>query len=759
MSEIYIQGEPADNWDTLIENSGDKTYPVDTPGIDTRDGFDEYMEDTGGFWYEQRNGRRVYVRYSQLPNYNSKVGIQAVATIVQGAGGNVDSYTGSGFWTKLATSTVLNAVMRTMWLVIDANEVLPDIQSALSEALDDYKVVDSDEIPVYVDSTGKAYILEDAVEAVRAKLVELGAYSGGEPTVNPSDVSGLNHPGAYPNPMHFVDNVAGYVNYRPSQARTYTYTVTSSSAPIRGMQYVANNYLSGAVGVFMYSTAPFTLTRNDGATYPAGTIIVDNVTYYTYSSGPTTTSDWQNTLNPQAAYNNFVDLTATVANATDYDYTKLGLAAAGGSTVQGMTASDAIPLGFGDTSLPLDDVVPGWAARKKDVANPADDDVWAKSPALPLDLPLDDVWEDGYAGDSTGALDGDLDDILKDALVRVIPDILEDIIENTQVTESDVYDIPVDDYGNTPPAVPPVLDGSSNGLWTMYNPTKQQVNSFGAWLWSDSLIDQIVRQFNSPIDAVIGFHQIYCTPITGSDKIIKAGYLNSPVSAAEVTDQYVTIDCGEINVSEYYFNTLDYSNTRLMLYLPFIGIIPLSTSICMGSKLNIVYRIDVFTGTCLAQIKVIKENSNAVMYAFEGNCAVQIPLTATTYTGTVSALINGISAGLSIYMGDYMSAAGDVASAIKGGLTNQSGVKQSGTMGSNAGALGIRKPYLIATHPYSYNAYEYNKQYGFPINKTIVLSDVAGYTKVKSIHLSNIPCTDDELELIEQLLKEGVIVN
>ena len=252
---------------------------------------------------------------------------------------------------------------------------------------------------------------------------------------------------------------------------------------------------------------------------------------------------------------------------------------------------------------------------------------------------------------------------------------------------------------------------------------------------------------------------IYCTPIKGPAKNIKCGYLDTGVSSITVANQYATIDCGTVEVPEYYRTALDYVSTKLALYLPFIGIVPLSTAVCMGSTLHIIYRIDVLTGTCLAQVKVIKENSDAVMYAFEGNCSVQIPLTATTYTGIASALINTVSAGLSVFMGDYISAAGDVGSALGAGMTNLSGTKQSGQMGANAGALGIRIPYLIITHPVSYDALQYNTQYGYPLNQTISLGSVTGYTRVKDIHLAGIPCTDDELEMIERFLKDGVIIN
>jgi hypothetical protein len=237
--------------------------------------------------------------------------------------------------------------------------------------------------------------------------------------------------------------------------------------------------------------------------------------------------------------------------------------------------------------------------------------------------------------------------------------------------------------------------------------------------------------------------------------------LDTGVSSITVANQYASINCGTIDVPEYYGTALDYDYTQLSLYLPFIGIVPLDPQVCMGSRLHVTYRIDVLTGTCLAQVKVLKANSNAVMYSFPGNCAVQIPLTATTYTGMVTTLVGLANTAVSAFMdspsGMYHGVKQAVSGLVEGAGTG--GVKQSGALSANAGALGIRIPYLIITHPVAYNAYRYQNQYGFPLNQTVTLGSLSGYTRVKDIHLASIPCTDDELEQIESLLKEGVIIS
>ena len=552
-----------------------------------------------------------------------------------------------------------------------------------------------------------------------------------------------------------------------------TYRVNSFTKPIYGVKFY--NTEADVAGPFvLFSEEPFSIirTRTDSVTTinsaytPYGT----SANRYCYLA-PSESGDYRADMVSDID----VPLTPVRYNNSDYGfssidahralswyaiYNQLHPVGVPGVVVQ---TGAILPT---DTTKTLEEIYPDWAINKKTVkAVTVDDD---NNPQNIVDIDfLPATFKDvqGLDADSTQtqaqAQDGTeptADDIVN-ALLPAIQEFYEKIKNSPDIPNPT---IPAGDSGDTPPAEPPLISANANGLWDIYNPTLADVQSFGAWLWSSNIIDQITRMFASPIDAVIGFHMIYCTPIKGPSKNIVCGYLDSGVASTNtVANQYATIDCGTVTVPEYYGTVLDYTATKLALYLPFIGIVPLSTAVCMGASLQVIYRIDVLTGTCLAQVKVIKQNSDAVMYTFAGNCAVQIPLTATTYTGTVSALIGIANTAISVAMENPGGAIHGVKESIGGMVEGMGtgGVRQSGGMGSNAGALGIRIPYLIITHPAAYDAMSYNKQYGYPLNQTVTLGDMSGYTKVKNIHLAGIPCTDDELEQIESLLKEGVIIN
>ena len=83
---------------------------------------------------------------------------------------------------------------------------------------------------------------------------------------------------------------------------------------------------------------------------------------------------------------------------------------------------------------------------------------------------------------------------------------------------------------------------------------------------------------------------IYCTPTTGDRKNIVLGYLDSGVSALTVSEQFVNINCGSVDVKEYFNDARDYSPyTTVEAYLPFIGMVKLKTEDIIGSKVTINY--------------------------------------------------------------------------------------------------------------------------------------------------------------------------
>lgn len=302
-----------------------------------------------------------------------------------------------------------------------------------------------------------------------------------------------------------------------------------------------------------------------------------------------------------------------------------------------------------------------------------------------------------------------------------------------------------------------IIGGSGvNGLWSVYNPTKEELNNLGAYLWSSNIIEILQKFLNNPMDCIISLHLIYGTPTTGNNQNIKLGYLDSGVSSKVVTEQFINIDCGSLFINEYYGDSRDYEDiyTQIECFLPFIGFVKLQSSDIINSKVNIKYVIDVLSGVITAKIYITKNGATQQLYTYSGDCSIQIPLTSSDRTRLLSGAITGAIGGF---------ATGGVAGAIIGGgigsYMGGSNITKSGNFNGNSGALNVKKPYIIISRKIPYDANNYNELLGYPSNENILLKNCNGFTRVKECFTDNIiNATYSEKNEIKELLKNGIII-
>lgn len=306
--------------------------------------------------------------------------------------------------------------------------------------------------------------------------------------------------------------------------------------------------------------------------------------------------------------------------------------------------------------------------------------------------------------------------------------------------------------GNTPPVVIPV--GSASALYSIYNPTNSEVSSFGGWLWSSNFVDQLLKMFNDPMQAIISLHKVFCTPSVSGRDDIKVGYLNSGVESNTVDEQYVTVSCGSVNLYESFNNVFDYPpHTDVSLYLPFIGIVKLDTNDVMRSTISVTYHIDVLTGACLAEVSVMRDMFGGVLYQYAGDCSVHYPLSSGSYMGIVSALL-GV-AGTVASGGALAPIAIGAAGAAMGA---RSSIERSGGFSGNAGAMGSKIPYLIIQRPQTNMAADFETFEGKPSNETVKISECTGFISCTEVHALNTICTESEMNELISLLKNGILI-
>ena len=85
-------------------------------------------------------------------------------------------------------------------------------------------------------------------------------------------------------------------------------------------------------------------------------------------------------------------------------------------------------------------------------------------------------------------------------------------------------------------------------------------------------------------------------------------------------------------------------------------------------------------------------------------------------------------------------------------------IGRSGGFSANAGAMGIKVPYLILERPQTKVAPDFTTLTGYPTNASGPLGSFSGQVKVTHVHIEGVSATESELQEIDKLLKSGVIV-
>ncbi len=465
-------------------------------------------------------------------------------------------------------------------------------------------------------------------------------------------------------------------------------------------------------------------------------------------------------------------------------YTAASIPSAGGIATSDTDTLDVVPI-----NLPTN---PDNTFESPDdpVDTPTDPDNVDDLPAPPFPLPIPDTKPSNPDVPLTDS------SVINSTLINELVEELANTLDPQPGQSSGIIPIPmlpakpnIDPDTGLPDGTysyPSIIPDSGPGFIHVYNPTPAEFVAFGTWLWvtyADATIEKIL---NNPFDGVIGAHELYATPNRGGRDNIRSAFLTCPTTADLVPNRYSEIDCGTVIVPEFYGNYLDYSPySQAYIYLPFIGINEVSIDDIVGHAVNIRYRVDSYSGSCIAMIFVAKDGYQNLCYQFAGSCSVEVPMAggsqaaikagmmqaeAYARAAMVSAgghLLGGIGSALMGSLGGAISSAagiaGDYANAKAGveaaRVANKSSVQHSGQFGASHGAMGQKIPFIIIRNPIQVKVVNYNDDYGFPAHKRVIIGGCTGYLRVREVNVISAHATDDEKAAIEALLKNGVYVS
>lgn len=605
----------------------------------------------------------------------------------------------------------------------------------------------------------QAYMDENAFAYMAMALNNNGFFSASGyniPSYNPQDRDWvLTYPNSYRYPFVFSENTN--IRYDFSSGAWELISFNGSGECYSCVLSRNNGTQLGSMPIFV-SDEPFTLTqtKSNGTvlTYNPSSTTISGTTYYAfggagfYGSMPTVNSP----------------INDVTGNTTYSDFIKLVFNGDGvwGGGIDGVTNQENATLPDTSTWTDIPSTLQSLKQQYPDMWNDAltwdnvqPDGTNPQLTYVPVPMPQATSGTDTQpiSGTQTQTqtvadpttTDQTLLDLITQLITKTQPDVDTSIPPNNPVDTGN---------GSSPVPVPP--SGSASALWAVYHPTQGQINSFGGWLWSTNFVDQLLKVFQNPMDAIISLHKVFISPVDAGTTTIHAGYLDSNVSSAYVTQQYVSVDCGSINCSEYFGNVFDYIGTSISLYLPFIGIVPLNVDDVMRSTLHVVYICDIFTGALLAQVEVTRDASTVVMYQYGGDGSVQYPISGARSGGFLTGIAATIGAAASVVTGGAALPA--LGAALGGGVMSaQKSVQHSGGFSGNSGAMGCKKPYLIIERPQTKVAQNMVALNGYPTNYSCKISDCSGHVVVSSVHVHGINATDTELEMISDLLQVGII--
>ena len=281
-------------------------------------------------------------------------------------------------------------------------------------------------------------------------------------------------------------------------------------------------------------------------------------------------------------------------------------------------------------------------------------------------------------------------------------------------------------------------------LTTTYGLTPTKLKSIGSFIWESDWLNNLELVNNNPVENIVSCKVFPLTLPDGTD-LIKIGNVATQVLGGKIdtTTYRVVQDVGELTVPKKFNSFLDYEPyTQLKLYVPFVGFVPISCASAYDG-LSFRYAFDLINGSFTCSLK----SGGKIVATYTGNCGVDIPITsnnrAQVETGYIrSALdlstnpINIVNVGLDI-------------------ATSQFHSQTVGNMGATTGLCQNLTPYVLAERPIASQPSTYGHDIGFKCEQSKTISELSGYTEINNIDIKGLSCTENEKNMIAQILATG----
>lgn len=319
---------------------------------------------------------------------------------------------------------------------------------------------------------------------------------------------------------------------------------------------------------------------------------------------------------------------------------------------------------------------------------------------------------------------------------------------------SDYYD-DNNDSPFEPQAHNPTWNGGTS-LYTLFKMNFSQIEDLITYLCSNTWQSAVT---NLGLGNVFGaIAKCITVPFDVSSSIdkwstMKILGIDTGLTIDGVVNHLQRINCGTITIDRYFGDFKDYAPyTKCFIYLPYIGVNEISINQVQGKELNLVYGVDLLDGSCVARISA----DNKQLYSFSGNMATEYPIVGKTPSSPLAAATNILG---DISGNSTLVATVGLLGSVLTGQNSSSAFQTVGGVAGNWGNVGVLTPFVYLERPVQSIPNNYGSSFGWTCNKYLKLDALRGYTEVdESIHLST-TATDEEKEMLKEILTSGFYIN
>ena len=306
------------------------------------------------------------------------------------------------------------------------------------------------------------------------------------------------------------------------------------------------------------------------------------------------------------------------------------------------------------------------------------------------------------------------------------------------------------------------------GLITLYTPTESQLRDLGDYLWTTDFVTNIKKLINDPLDNIISLGYVPIDTSSVKDSMTRelyVGNMGTGVQMFALTTQYIPVNMGTVKVPERWGGALDYDPySHCEIFIPFCGFVQVPIAEIMDSYVTLYYYVDLFSGDCIAEVGADRRDGRRVVIAsHKGNCKINCALTGKNYGEFYANLMSSApravgNFGVNMAQGNILGAGTGLIADASQVASSSPRVERSGAYTGAGSILAGYTPYILFTQPIQQYPPNYEKYVGYPSYTTQKLNDLKGFTMVSEVIDNTVPATDEEKKMIENLLKEGVIL-